>query len=1713
MALRTMATREGKFGTFGGVYTPSLLTILGVILYLRLPMVVGEAGLINALGIILVAHVISVATGLSISSIATDKSVGAGGPYYIVSRSLGLPIGGTLGLALFLGLSFSISLYVIGFSESFLSYWGFSTSVDTIRVCGTITIVAIMAVTFISTALAIKSQYVILTLIALSLASVFFGAPDPAVTAPHLHPAAGGKSLAELFGIFFPAVTGFTAGVNMSGDLTDPKKSIPRGTMAAIGTGMVVYVGLALFVGTRVPPTGLTDNPNILLEVAAFPPFVVAGIWGATVSSALGSILGAPRILQAVARDGIMPRFLARGYGKTHEPRNALLFAFAIGEAGILIGDLDAIARIVSMVFLATYGFLNVSCAIESWASPDFRPEFRIPKSVSGVGAITCVIVMIQLDLLAMVGAVGLMVGIFVWLQRRELRLESGDTWEGIWSSLARAGLSRLGRVDRQQRNWRPNVVSFSSTEAGAGLASIAESLLGRNGLLTYVDLVSPEPGNKAARPTSDVAEAQKHGIFRRRLVSKDHYADVVNVCRFHGLTGLEPNTLLLDWESYGDDPQRLASLLGEVAGSDVNQLIYRDAQASTSATPRIDVWWREGGGNLPLAVSLIRFLTASSRFERATIRLLLLSSDPANNDVLRTTTRRYLAGTRVDATIRVVNTTLEARSFEEWVRRESADATLAILSLPNAAGEGDADFLSRMTRLFHHTGPTLLVRQNSTFAEVLSADRPASGSLLPPALSPEASVELPPVELPKTPDLARHAAELAEAYRKLVLNFDEDCVARVYGRNIELVRRVKRALEKQLSQMDKGFSKANVRRKQHIVNRAQSSFLLEAAQLLEEFEQRGLREQQATLEARIEVFLNADAVTRRDDSELLTVERPRSDFARDDSDSPAVASMKRRARWSSPFGSGPLRYRIPVGHLQAYYFDGAVRVLLKDTVTRMVADAHQLAVHLGKLLSSSKTSLILAAEELTEDHDEETTLEEQRQRVVRTFDDLVHHHKARVEQHRARLFDQTAMLVDAYSRDVERFDVVRLVHKERRRPVDWQELRADLEGVAPKFVESQKHLFDRAALAVRVAGFQHRFVTATARQKEALVLRLKNGAASDCQAVHKTLTEFAALLKSTSDNDVARPKFSLELDNRVEPKDVIETLTTEASTIANELPETVQTLSDESIQALEEGRLDDVEIIDLSVRRLALFLVDTEIVGPVGALVQTLPDLERRVVTLAQDVVRLVTFQLAEFDSLGSAQPGDLATHMLPVVESGLERLEAAGEELDAMTPKLEKTMDGGLEAVVEGTNAYELTHSSDRLEQYIRLHQSKMAVSKAQGLLRGAVGGIRDAMVRTLYQASAGVVLARKLGSGANGNVVDRVLEVVQRFRPHPEIMSALPFYYRQLFLGHALNETFWVAREAQIARARRAIASYRQGSHGAIIVTGAAGSGKSAVIQHIASKLLDERPVYFVQAPRGGSVDPNRFERALATACGTPGTLEEVFALIPEQATIVVDDLELWWERSERGFAVIDRLSSLVQKHGSHILFVFGIGQHVLSAIAKVRRLEDAALSVIECDPLPAEALGKIIMLRHGSTGMKFELGGRSEDELSQWQLARIFSRHFQHSRGSVGAALISWLAHVDKATESKISIRSPELTNRDALDDLRIEQRALLLQLALHKRAHRSRLERITGMSAASLDLELATLSRMGLVRETRGIFELDRFTAHVAVERLEAGGLL
>ncbi|MDZ7694286.1 MAG: hypothetical protein U5K69_24725 [Balneolaceae bacterium] len=483
---------KGGLGTFGGVFTPSILTILGVIMYLRFGWVVGNVGLIGTLLIVTLSVFITFLTALSIASIATDQRVRIGGAYYMISRSLGIEAGGAIGIPLYIALALSVALYTVGFAESVVSVFP-SLNFKTV---GLVTTVGVAALALVSAKAAIRAQYFIMFGIGLSLLSLFFGSPIEQSSIEMWGAAdRNSEGFWVVFAVFFPAVTGIMAGVNMSGDLENPAKSIPKGTFAAIGVGYLIYMTLPIILANRADALTLIEDPMIMRRIAYWGDAILIGVWGATLSSAVGSILGAPRVLQALARDGVLPRWLrwlGRGDGDDDTPRVGTIVTLAIALVAVYLGNLNIIAPILTMFFLTTYAVLNASAGIERLLdSPSFRPEFEVHWFFSLLGAAGCIAVMFLINAVATGLAFVFVLVVFLWLQRREMKTAWGDVSQGIWMALIRAGLMRLNN-ESTGKTWRPNPLVLSGAPTKRWhLIKFASSITHNRGIMTVATVLT----------------------------------------------------------------------------------------------------------------------------------------------------------------------------------------------------------------------------------------------------------------------------------------------------------------------------------------------------------------------------------------------------------------------------------------------------------------------------------------------------------------------------------------------------------------------------------------------------------------------------------------------------------------------------------------------------------------------------------------------------------------------------------------------------------------------------------------------------------------------------------------------------------------------------------------------------------------------------------------------------------------------------------------------------------------------------------------------------------------------------------------------------------------------------------------------------------------------------------------------------------------------
>ncbi len=700
---------RNRFTTFGGVFTPSILTILGVIMFMRANFVVGQAGVIGALVILLIAKCITLATTLSLAAISTNMRVRGGGSYFIISRVLGAEFGGAIGIALFFALALSVPFYILGFAEALVR--SYPELVPHFQLITLVSALVLFSLAFFGANWAIKTQYFIMVFLFLAIFAFLGGAlfqfsfetlqqnlyPQYTTIDPQ-------DSMAPLFSfwvifaIYFPAVTGFDAGVNMSGDLENPARSIPRGTLAAVGIGFLVYFAQIVLSGGAYERSALIAEPFKLLQdnaIFGWTLLVTLGVVAATLSSALGSYLGAPRVLQAVSRDRILNflRFFSRGSRKTNEPRRALILTFVItiivllwagNEAGG--SALNGVAALIAMFFLYSYGMINLAAFIEDFGgNPSFRPQFGFFHwSVALLGAIGCVVVTILINWQASIIAIIIIASLLWYLKARRLMATFGDARRGFIYKQIRNNLLRLRRMPEDPKNWRPNILVFSGNpmarediitygawiESKRGILYLANVLVG-----DFTELSPRRPG--AIQQLTQFCNEKNYAAFPVVVAAEKLEQGISMLLQATAIGPIRPNLALFGWSGKMERRQsflkelRTASTLGMSLA-----LIEPKGLPKPEEKKRIDIWWR-GHKNGALMLLIAFLLSENWEWENVRIRILRVVENEDGRGPAEQALQKMIDLARVDGEVKVV---VEEESFSRVLHKYSADATCVIM-------------------------------------------------------------------------------------------------------------------------------------------------------------------------------------------------------------------------------------------------------------------------------------------------------------------------------------------------------------------------------------------------------------------------------------------------------------------------------------------------------------------------------------------------------------------------------------------------------------------------------------------------------------------------------------------------------------------------------------------------------------------------------------------------------------------------------------------------------------------------------------------------------------------------------------------------------------------------------------------------------------------------------------------------------------------------
>ncbi len=712
-----------------------MLTILGVMMYLRFGWVLGNAGLPLALLIVLMASSITFVTGLSASAISTNMRVGVGGEYFMVSRSLGLELGGAIGIPLFLCRTLSLTLYAFGLAESVAPLWPVAWGPPPIQWLAAAIIVLITAIAGRSAAATLKLQVPIMVAVGASVLALAAGVALGGVEAPEMSPhyeRSAGAGFWFVFAVFFPAVTGFTAGIGMSGDLENPKRSIPRGTILAVVTGTAVYLGVLVMLAVSAQVTGDelatldASAPPVWTRITLLGVFLVyPGMWGAILSSAFGSALGGPRVLQALASDGLAPRFLART-SRTGQPTIATWTAGGIALAAVALGDLNQVGRWVTIFFLTLYVMINLSATLERLArEPSFRPTIRVPWFVSLVGCIGAVVMMFLVNPVACVCAVCIEVLIYAYLRSRAFKSGWGDVRAGMWTAIARYALLALRKGQRQAaRNWRPHILLFTANPASRmGLVRMANWFNQNRGVVTVCeaivgDLATTEVDLEARRSDMERAlEADGLVAFSEVHIVERFEAGIVDVAQANGYAGMQSNTVMFGWPGGADGLTRTLRIVGAMSRIKRNTILAKlPFEAGPAEHRKIDVWWRgmQYNGDLMLLLAYLLNLNPEWRRARIAIRTIVDSEDEVAPMTEKLHAMVSEARIQAEAHVMVRPT---GRAVPELLQEASADADVVFLGLQEPRPGEEAEAAERLNALVEGFDTAILVRSAGPFA------------------------------------------------------------------------------------------------------------------------------------------------------------------------------------------------------------------------------------------------------------------------------------------------------------------------------------------------------------------------------------------------------------------------------------------------------------------------------------------------------------------------------------------------------------------------------------------------------------------------------------------------------------------------------------------------------------------------------------------------------------------------------------------------------------------------------------------------------------------------------------------------------------------------------------------------------------------------------------------------------------------------------------
>lgn len=1709
---------SAAYRIFSGVFASSVISILGVVLFLRFGWIIGHTGMLSVFVMLLIAHAVSFSTGLIMSAISSGGQGERHDGYRKLTRNPGLPSGGATGVFLLLAVLSRSSLFVLGLAEAFVSvtdssHWlHMGATPEYYRLAGIIFLLVMGFGSFFLQKYILRNYQIIFVIVGALLAyilSMLF--IEPTAEIPLTTAQQPSHSHVFIFGILFPAVTGFSLGTAMIQQLRKPERNAAIGIPVAILTVLAIYVVFILALRANATQAQLIADKGLLFHHPAIKYAALAAIFLTVLYSLAASAYEVKTIFLALSRDKHLPAWIEKGRGRMKLPLNALLIIGGIMLAGIAGGNFELLALVVSFLFLSVYSFIGVSYFFESWTSPELLPGFRIPRWLGVASAFACFAIMFKISVLGLVITLAAMTMLYVYLKRRKSALEFGDLRQSIWASLARIVLHQTAKPDKQTPVWRPNIVLFNrSALSGQPIAEIGKAIVGRHGFLTCFELnVDPQSRYMVMRNKKNEFETatSPDSPFAQSYTVKDYFTGISQIIPSYGFANLEPNTVLMGLEGEIADPEVFTELLHTISDHDLSVILLDyDNHAGFGSHKQIDIWWTGNGSNTRLALELTRFIKASEPWKDARLRLLLAGAEVNSGSELFFNAKHILDKHSIDAEIKIIENS-GARPLNELIRIESINTDLIFIDLPDRIDTAAA-FCTDINNLMQHIGSLVLLKASRHISELnfVIPAKPVS----PKNAAEENSEDIgEPVEaeIPANEVLAAALAPLRNAVEQLNTHFRSEVLEKLSAVSLNSYSLLSDLIEKGFESFKVQEAAQNIANEE-VDNDVIDTFLDSITTGFDAMCRTFWHEQQEILEKGIQHLVSE---TRRISALVpaqLVIEADQTLIAPLPNDTPDIRVQKWFKRIAVKHFPGKL------GKFKKVRLHEAVETMLPADIFNALKQAlekwntlsQEQSVNQARIVEAARNSFQMlwyaSMGKKTQYPPGVSASEGLKEEIQAQISVLV----SAVAQTGERFVRQTTNAINTLSRYTGQFNLRHLAHGYGPGHRASRKLMHLLNRFPKKWHTNQQYYHNRLVLHSYLMSFDNQIRRELQKYHCDLSDHLETGVAASFKRLKNYLEDFRAGFTSQQNIDFKPEKNGAHFDKTFDIERMSDALDKTWQRLKGRLsnkPETIELPAESSLSSLIALRSEKIHTVKIRFQHIADYLLQEELILPILTLLSEFKANQETINSTGRDVSRLLAFSLNEYRSnAGSSTPESGA----PATDEIFRLFEEQTQRLDEIINNSARTAEIlllGLNEREEATVAELAFHTFVRKASQWQLHVSKRQSRKH---LHNWLATIRTkwyqrfvAMGIFRLRQARSLILERSVAALQTDqeHLVDAIQLINKQLSPDQQVMEKLPVFYKQLFL-HRKNfySEFFIEQPQLLAQAREATSRYKSGNSGAILVQGLNDSGKSFLAQQISEIYGKEYERYIITPLAGGAITESAFKDQLQKATGRSGSVETIMNEGTTHAVFIIENLELWWEKSDVETKSLDTIIALVNKYCHKHLFIITINPFAYKLINKLRRIETIFISIMHTASFGIPELQQAVMTRQKISGYKL-YGHRPQKNWSPAEQFRYFSRLFQYSTGNIGTALNGWLVSIGRFGNDSLHITPPPTPDLAPLSRLSDDQVLILFQLLLHRQAGSAKIQRLTLMPTHLAAAEIMLLKRCGmLVESTSEVFEIN-----------------